>query len=206
MPQSHPAWAGIIHNEKEPAAAKQRKLKNKNICDHTKGLGNYGHHVDAVPSRGGCIRLVSTGPPRNHAETGLDIDSHRPLLENREGCEFGRWHCFPLGIGGKVWATVYGWVSLVFENNVAVIWLVLVPSQKQNTRLITYIAWMIPGIHPRMVKQMLIRRSAPHPRSRKTPRGGRMKAKMILQMSLWRWLACWIVGSDLEATVQRVQS
>lgn len=31
---------------------------------------------------------------------------------------------------------------------------------------------------------MLIRRSAPHPRSRKTPSGGRMMAKMILQMSL----------------------
>ena len=42
---------------------------------------------------------------------------------------------------------------------------------------------MIPGIQPRMVKQMLIRKSAPHPRSRKTPRGGRMMAKMILQMS-----------------------
>lgn len=31
---------------------------------------------------------------------------------------------------------------------------------------------------------MLIRKSAPHPRSRKTPRGGRMMAKKILQMSL----------------------
>lgn len=48
----------------------------------------------------------------------------------------------------------------------------------------TYKAWMTPGNQPRMVKQMLIKRSAPHPRSRKTPRGGRMMAKMILQMSL----------------------
>jgi len=31
---------------------------------------------------------------------------------------------------------------------------------------------------------MLIRRSAPHPRSRKTPRGGRKMAKMILMISL----------------------
>ena len=35
-----------------------------------------------------------------------------------------------------------------------------------------------------MVRQMLIRKSAPHPRSRNTPSGGRMMAKMILQMSL----------------------
>jgi len=35
-----------------------------------------------------------------------------------------------------------------------------------------------------MVKRMLMRRSAPHPRSRKTPRGGRMMARMILQISL----------------------
>jgi len=32
---------------------------------------------------------------------------------------------------------------------------------------------------------MLINRSAPQPRSRKTPRGGRRMARMILQMSLW---------------------
>lgn len=50
----------------------------------------------------------------------------------------------------------------------------------------TYRAWIIPGTQPRMVKQMLISRSAPQPRSRKTPRGGRMMAKMILQISLWR--------------------
>jgi len=30
----------------------------------------------------------------------------------------------------------------------------------------------------------LMKRSAPHPRSKKTPRGGRMTAMMILQMSL----------------------
>jgi hypothetical protein len=38
--------------------------------------------------------------------------------------------------------------------------------------------------YPRMVRRMLIRRSAPQPRSRKTPRGGRMTARMILQISL----------------------
>lgn len=37
---------------------------------------------------------------------------------------------------------------------------------------------------PRMVRRMLMRRSAPQPRSRKTPRGGRMMARRILQMSL----------------------
>lgn len=46
------------------------------------------------------------------------------------------------------------------------------------------------ALTPRMVKRMLISRSAPHPRSRKTPSGGRMMAKMILQMSLEgrRWV------------------
>lgn len=34
-----------------------------------------------------------------------------------------------------------------------------------------------------MVNRMLMRRSAPQPRSRKTPKGGRSTAKMILQMS-----------------------
>ena len=48
----------------------------------------------------------------------------------------------------------------------------------------TYKAWITPGSQPRMVRQMLIRKSAPHPRSRNTPSGGRMMAKMILQMSL----------------------
>lgn len=43
---------------------------------------------------------------------------------------------------------------------------------------------MMPGMKPRMVRAMLMSRSAPQPRSRKTPRGGRMMAKMILQMSL----------------------
>lgn len=42
----------------------------------------------------------------------------------------------------------------------------------------------LPVTYPRMVSRMLIRRSAPQPRSRKTPRGGRMMARMILQMSL----------------------
>jgi hypothetical protein len=41
--------------------------------------------------------------------------------------------------------------------------------------------------YPRIVSRMLIRRSAPQPRSRKTPRGGRKMARMILQMSLEGW-------------------
>jgi hypothetical protein len=49
--------------------------------------------------------------------------------------------------------------------------------------------------HPRIVRRTLISRSAPHPRSRKTPRGGRMMAKMILQISLCRGelqYSCWL--------------
>jgi hypothetical protein len=37
---------------------------------------------------------------------------------------------------------------------------------------------------PRMVRRMLMKKSAPQPRSRKTPTGGRMMARRILQMSL----------------------
>jgi len=42
---------------------------------------------------------------------------------------------------------------------------------------------MMPGIQPRIVRQILMSKSAPHPRSKNTPRGGKMKAKMILHMS-----------------------
>lgn len=38
---------------------------------------------------------------------------------------------------------------------------------------------MIPGMYPRMVRMMLMRKSALHPRSRKTPTGGRKMARMI---------------------------
>jgi hypothetical protein len=41
-----------------------------------------------------------------------------------------------------------------------------------------------------MVKSKLMRRSAPQPRSRKTPRGGSTTAQMILMMSLGWGLAC----------------
>ena len=37
---------------------------------------------------------------------------------------------------------------------------------------------------PKQVRRMLMKKSAPHPRSMKTPTGGRMTARMILQMSL----------------------
>ena len=37
---------------------------------------------------------------------------------------------------------------------------------------------------PRIVRAMLMRRSALHPRSKNTPIGGKMMAKMILQISV----------------------
>lgn len=40
-------------------------------------------------------------------------------------------------------------------------------------------SWQDEMTYPRIVRRMLIRTSAPHPRSRKTPRGGRMIATMI---------------------------
>lgn len=42
---------------------------------------------------------------------------------------------------------------------------------------------MIPGMYPRMVNRMLMRKSALQPRSKKTPTGGMKMAKMILMMS-----------------------
>ena len=42
---------------------------------------------------------------------------------------------------------------------------------------------MMPGIKPRNVRAMLIKRSTPQPFSASTPSGGRITAKMILQMS-----------------------
>ncbi|KGO44239.1 hypothetical protein PEX1_039180 [Penicillium expansum] len=64
-----------------------------------KRLGNYGHYVglvsDRMPSGEGCIRLVSTGPPRNHADTDVQgIESHQPSLKaqgkSKDGCKIGR--------------------------------------------------------------------------------------------------------------------
>jgi len=54
--------------------------------------------------------------------------------------------------------------------------------RSQYLRMI-YNAWMTPGIQPKIVRRILIKRSAWHPRSKKTPRGGRKMAKRILQMS-----------------------
>lgn len=95
--------------------------------------------------------------------------------------------------------------SLIFEDNVAVEDHV---SLEFSLRLwfwgwkVTYKAWMTPGNQPRMVKQMLMRKSAPHPRSRKTPRGGRIMAKIILQMSLWSKLAMFLSSSHDELREQ----
>jgi len=45
-------------------------------------------------------------------------------------------------------------------------------------------AWTIPGIYPRQVRRMLINKSAPQPRSKNTPSGGRRTAQMMEKMSL----------------------
>lgn len=85
--------------EANPQYRAQRKIKsskNKRYATASKELGNYGHHVDPMPS-GGRMRLVSTGPPRN-ADTGLNNDSHRPLLA-REYWYQSR-HSFP-GTSGR---------------------------------------------------------------------------------------------------------
>ena len=49
---------------------------------------------------------------------------------------------------------------------------------------------MTPGIQPRMDRQMLIRKSAPQPRLKKTARGGRKIAMMYRKTSDWEILAC----------------
>ena len=45
------------------------------------------------------------------------------------------------------------------------------------------ILYSIPGIQPRIVRQMLIQSEHPQPRSRNTATGGRSQAQMILQQS-----------------------
>jgi hypothetical protein len=42
-------------------------------------------------------------------------------------------HRFPVDVGGKVWATRFEWVSLVFENNVACVDDTRDPSQDGQT-------------------------------------------------------------------------
>jgi len=42
---------------------------------------------------------------------------------------------------------------------------------------------MIPGMNPNIVSAILMRRSTPQPFSANTPKGGRIMAKMILQIS-----------------------
>jgi len=43
---------------------------------------------------------------------------------------------------------------------------------------------MIPGMNPSIVSAILMSRSTPQPFSAKTPKGGKMMAKMILQISV----------------------
>ena len=59
---------------------------------------------------------------------------------------------------------------------------------------------------PRMVRRMLMHRSPPHPRSRKTPRGGRRTAKMILQMSLPRTSALGVTRAGMARSYLAVKA
>lgn len=79
---------------------------------------------------------------------------------------------------------------LIFQNDVpakevVLVTVLLVEGEMQIVGE-AYRAWIMPGMYPRMVSRMLMSKSAPQPRSRKTPRGGRMMARMILQISLLR--------------------
>jgi len=46
------------------------------------------------------------------------------------------------------------------------------------------IAWIIPGIYPRMVSNIFNQKSPVKPTSKKTPSGGRSIAKMIFKISI----------------------
>jgi hypothetical protein len=46
-------------------------------------------------------------------------------------------------------------------------------------------AWMTPGIQPRMVRMMLIRREPLQPLRRRTARGGRKIAIIASQQPIW---------------------
>lgn len=62
-----------------------------------------------------------------------------------------------------------------------------------------------------MVRRMLMSRSAPQPRSRKTPTGGRKMARMILQMSeavkgmfaVVGWIDRWWVIQSTQMILER---
>jgi hypothetical protein len=75
-------------------------------------LGNYGHHAglvsDPTPSGRGCIRLVSTGPPRNHIDTDAqDIESQtltQSARQRERAVNLVAVHRFPRDISlGKLW-------------------------------------------------------------------------------------------------------
>jgi len=60
---------------------------------------------------------------------------------------------------------------------------VLTPYFAGSCFEMTHQAWITPGIHPRMLKPMLIRKSALHPVLRKTARGGRKMATRYAKTS-----------------------
>ena len=75
---------------------------------------------DPMPSGGGCIRLVPTGPPRAHADT-LILNRTAPCLRGMKvrlvtGTRFSRNIEWQVLLAATVWGT---WVSLVFEDDVA---------------------------------------------------------------------------------------
>ena len=63
---------------------------------------------------------------------------------------------------------------------------------------------VLPGMYPSRVRPMLMSKSTPSPRSNKTPRGGKMMARMILQMSLAvKAILKWIEVNRLHTGVQQ---
>lgn len=47
----------------------------------------------------------------------------------------------------------------------------------------TYTAWMIPGMYPKIVKRMLMNNEDEQPLSKNTPKGGKIIANINLKMS-----------------------
>jgi hypothetical protein len=149
------------------------RRQNRGIKIQKRLEGAIGVMTKAKRSR--CFDLNASSTPQNHIPAPLS------MLDNREGEKLKRgrsttpWrrNRYPAGPETRV-------TALVFKDDIPVFFPVS-PYRYRHHHVIsqtakTYSACMMPGIYPRIVRRILMSKSAWHPRSRKTPRGGRMIA------------------------------
>lgn len=105
--------------------------------------------------------------------------SHQPRALSRRVKSVGDYH--------SVVPPLRSAPPLILENDVQCVYDSRDVASPKSVRSTDTGETKVSDAYPRIVSRMLIRRSAPQPRSRKTPRGGRKMARMILQMSLGGW-------------------